>query len=260
MQGGLPMLFDLDLLQTYGWRLVAGLWITLKVVGVSSILGFVLAYPICQARRSRSRLLSGAALAYVTFFRGTPLLCQLYLVYYGAGQVRPALTDLGLWWFFRDAYLCCLFAFTLNTAAYQSEIMRGALGSVPRGQIEAAMALGLNRNATNRRVIWPQAALVAVRPMGNELITLIKASALAAIVTLLDLMGQTRFIFSRTFDFSVYLYCALLYLMLTEAVRRALGWVERRFSVHLRAATPVRQPETSRPAPARAATRRPTPA
>lgn len=260
MQAALPMLFDLDLLQTYGWRLVEGLWITLKVVGVSSILGFVLAYPICQARRSRNRLLSGAALAYVTFFRGTPLLCQLYLVYYGAGQVRPALTDLGLWWFFRDAYFCCLFAFTLNTAAYQSEIMRGALGSVPRGQVEAAMALGLNRHATNRHVIWPQAALVAIRPMGNELITLIKSSALAAIVTLLDLMGQTRFIFSRTFDFSVYLYCAVLYLMLTEAVRRALGWVERRFSLHLRAAKPTLQSGTSRPAPARAATRRPTPA
>jgi polar amino acid transport system permease protein len=138
--------------------------------------------------------------------------------------------------------------------------MRGALGSVPRGQIEAAMALGLSRHATNRRVIWPQAALVAIRPMGNELITLIKSSALAAIVTLLDLMGQTRFIFSRTFDFSVYLYCAVLYLILTEAVRRTLGWVERRFSLHLRAANPMLQSGTSRPVPARASTRRPTPA
>jgi polar amino acid transport system permease protein len=111
-------------------------------------------------------------------------------------------------------------------------------------------------------VVWPQAALVAVRPMGNELITVIKASALAAIVTLLDLMGQTRFIFSRTFDFSVYLYCAILYLMLTEAVRRVLGWVERRFSLHLRAAQPeASQPATTvRTAPAATPTRRPTPA
>ena len=257
------MLFDFDLLQTYGWRLLAGLWITLKVVSVSCVLGFGLAYPICRARMARSPVLSSAALAYVTFFRGTPLLCQLYLVYYGAGEIRPALTDLGLWWFFRDAYFCCIFAFTLNTAAYQSEIMRGALASVPRGQVEAAMALGMPKFATNRRVVWPQAALVAIRPMGNELITVIKASALAAIVTLLDLMGQTRFIFSRTFDFSVYLYCAVLYLMLTEAVRRVLGWVERRSSLHLRAAnTAMTQtmPGTTRTPPVAASTRRPTPA
>jgi len=259
----LTSLFDFELLHNYGWRLLAGLWITLKVVGVSCVLGFALAYPLCRARMSRNWLLSSAALAYVTFFRGTPLLCQLYLVYYGAGQVRPTLDSIGLWWFFRDAYFCCLFAFTLNTAAYQSEIMRGALASVPRGQVEAAMALGLSQFATNRRVVWPQAALVAVRPMGNELITVIKASALAAIVTLLDLMGQTRFIFSRTFDFSVYLYCAILYLMLTEAIRRVLGWVERRFSLHLRAAGhEATQPTVGavRPAPAGNATRRPTPA
>ena len=263
LQAAVPLLFDFDLLQNYGGRLVAGLWITLKVVSLSCVLGFGLAYPICRARMSRSRLLSGAALAYVTFFRGTPLLCQLYLVYYGAGEIRPALTDLSLWWFFRDAYFCCIFAFTLNTAAYQSEIMRGALASVPRGQVEAAIALGLGRFDTNRRVVWPQAALVAIRPMGNELITVIKASALAAIVTLLDLMGQTRFVFSRTFDFSVYLYCAVLYLMLTEAVRRVLGWVERRYSPHLRAvdaAAAQASPGAMRTTPVAASTRRPTPA
>ena len=263
MLAALQGLFDFELLQNYGWRLVSGLWITIKVVCISCALGFALAYPICRARMSRSRLLSGAALAYVTFFRGTPLLCQLYLVYYGAGEIRPSLDSLGLWWFFRDAYFCCLFTFTLNTAAYQSEIMRGALASVSRGQFEAAMALGLSRFATNRRVVWPQAALVAIRPMGNELITVIKASALAAIVTLLDLMGQTRFIFSRTFDFSVYLYCAVLYLMLTEAIRRVLGWVERRSSLHLRAAdTAIAQatPGTARTPPLPASTRRPTPA
>ncbi len=260
LQTTVPLLFDFDLLQTYGWRLMAGLWITLKVVSISCILGFGLAYPICRARMSRNPLLSGAALAYVTFFRGTPLLCQLYLVYYGAGEVRPALTDLGLWWFFREAYFCCIFAFTLNTAAYQSEIMRGALASVPRGQVEAAMALGLDGFATNRRVVWPQAALVAIRPLGNELITVIKASALAAIVTLLDLMGQTRLIFSRTFDFSVYLYCALLYLLLTEAVRRVLSWVERRNSLHLQAGNPVTAQATPATARAAPATPRPTPA
>jgi polar amino acid transport system permease protein len=233
LQDSFPLLFNFDLLNTYGARLISGLIITLKVVGLSCSLGFVLAYPICLARMSRNWFVSKAALAYVTFFRGTPLLCQLYLVYYGAGEIRVELTSVGLWVFFREAYFCCIFAFTLNTAAYQSEIMRGALASVGRGQIEAAKALGLSKFAIARHVIWPQALLVAIRPLGNELISIIKASALAAIVTLLDLMGQTRFVFARTFDFSVYLYCALIYLAMTEIIRRVLAAFERRVSRHL---------------------------
>lgn len=233
LQNWFPLLFNFDLLDVYGYRFVSGFIITLKVVGSSCALGFFLAYPICRARMSRYMLLSKFALCYVTFFRGTPLLAQLYLVYYGAGEIRPELDSLGLWFFFKEAYFCCIFAFTLNTAAYQSEIFRGALSSVPKGQIEAAAALGLSKYAIARHVVWPQALLVAIRPLGNELITVIKASALAAIVTLLDLMGQTRFVFARTFDFSAYLYCAIIYLMMTETIRRVLGAIERKASRHL---------------------------
>lgn len=225
--------YNQDLLSTYGWRLVDGLRITGIVVGVSSVLGFVLAYPICLARLSRNPLLAGLGLCYVTFFRGTPLLCQLYLVYYGAGQIRPALQAVDLWVFFRESFFCCLLTFTLNTAAYQAEIFRGALGAVPNGQREAAAALGLSPYRVSRHVIWPQAFLIALRPLGNELISLIKASALSAIVTLLDLTGQTRFIFARTFDFSIYLYAAVIYLAITEAIRRVWNVIERRFSRHL---------------------------
>jgi len=229
----LPFLFNIDLLQTHGWRLVEGLKVTLQVVGISCSLGFLLAYPICRARMSRSFILSHVALGYVTLFRGTPLLCQLYLVYYGAGEIRVPLTSLGLWTFFREAYFCCIFTFTLNTAAYQAEIMRGAIASVPKGQIEAATALGLSRYRIARHIVWPQALLVALRPLGNELISIIKASALAAIVTLLDLMGQTRFVFARTFDFSVYLYAAIIYLMLTETIRRVWDRIEQALGKHL---------------------------
>lgn len=236
--------FNADLLGTYGWRLLAGLRITVEVVGVSCTLGFLLAYPICLARLSRYRAVSGAALAYTTVFRGTPLLCQLYLVYYGAGEMRPTLVSLGLWTVFRDAFFCCLLVFTLNTAAYQAEILRGALASVPRGQREAAAALGLSRYRVARHVVWPQAALVALRPLGNELVSMIKSSALAAIVTLLDLMGQTRLVFARTFDFAIYLYAALIYLAMTEAVRRAWAIMERAATRHLASsrATTTRQP------------------
>lgn len=226
-------LVNVDLLQTYGMRLLSGLQITAEVVVISCSLGFVLAYPISQARLSRNRAVRWLALVFVTYFRGTPLLCQLYLVYYGAGEFRPLLSDLGLWWFFKDAFYCCIFSFTLNTAAYQGEILRGAVQSVSKGQREAALALGLSHYRTARHVIWPQALLVALRPLGNELISIVKASALAAIVTLLDLMGQTRFVFARTFDFSIYLYCALIYLAITEVIRRIWNWAEQRLSRHL---------------------------
>jgi len=235
----LGFVFNTDLLITYGWRLVLGLRVTAEVVVISCGLGFVLAYPLSRARMSRNPLISKPALAYATFFRGTPLLCQLYLVYYGAGEIRPSLTDLGLWWFFRDSFYCCLFAFTLNTAAYQSEILRGAVLAVPKGQIEAARALGLSPYRVARHVVWPQAMLVALRPLGNELIGMVKASALAAIVTLLDVMGQTRFIFARTFDFSIYLYAALIYLAITQTITQVWNWLERLLSRHLLAGRPI---------------------
>ena len=229
----LGSIFDFALLESYGQRLLQGLQITVEVVTISCILGFLIAYPVALARLARNRLLRLPSLAYVTFFRGTPLLCQLYLVYYGAGEIRPLLTSLGLWWFFRDAFYCCIFTFALNTGAYQSEIIRGALLSVPQGQVQAAQALGLSRYRIARHVVWPQAMLVALRPLGNELIAMIKSSALAAIVTLLDLMGQTRFIFARTFDFTIYLYAALMYLAMTGLIARLWTAIEVRLSRHV---------------------------
>ena len=110
--------------------------------------------------------------------------------------------------------------------------MRGALTSIPKGQREAAVALGLSPYRVARHVIWPQAMLVALRPFSNELIGMIKASALSAIVSLFDLMGQTRFIFARTFDFDIYIYCALIYLTITESVRRVCVGLERALSRH----------------------------
>ena len=235
-------LLDLPLLEQYGWRLLQGLQITAEVVTISCLIGFLLSYPVARARMARNPIARGVSLGYVTFFRGTPLLCQLYLVYYGAGEIRPFLTSVGLWWFFRDAFFCCIFAFALNTGAYQGEIIRGALLAIPVGQVRAAQALGLSRYRIARHVVWPQALLLALRPLGNELIGMIKASALAAIVTLLDLMGQTRFVFARTFDFSVYLYAAVIYLLITGAIGRLWGLAEWRLSRHMREG---RQPAAS---------------
>ena len=158
--------------------------------------------PIAYARMSRNPLLSGLAYAYVYFFRGTPLLAQTFLVYYGLGSFRPQLEAIGLWSFFREAWYCAIFAFSLNTAAYQAEILRGAIESVPKGQWEGAASLGLHKFQTLRKVILPQALIVALRPYGNEIILMIKGSAIVAIITVYDLMGETRLCLFRAASIS----------------------------------------------------------
>ena len=229
----LGIFIDFDILDRYGGRMLNGLGITLELVAISVTLGVVLAFGIALARLSENPLLSKPALAYTTFFRGSPLLAQLYLAYYGSGQLRDTFESLGIWWFFRDAFNCAVLTFTLNTAAYQAEVLRGAIQSVPKGQWEAAHALGLSRFEIMRSVIMPQAILVALRPLGNELVIMIKASSVASLVTLLDLMGATRFAFARTFDLQVYLYAAVLYLLMVETIRRVWDALERRLTRHL---------------------------
>jgi polar amino acid transport system permease protein len=236
---------NFDLLAQYGPRMLDGLLVTLELVGLSITLGLMLAIPVALARVAKSRILRGVSFAYVYFFRGTPLLAQVFLVYYGSGQFRHALDAVGLWGFFREAFFCCVLTFTLNTAAYQAEIFRGAIRSVPRGQSEAAAALGLRPFPTFLRVVLPQAMVVALRPLGNEIILMIKGSAVAAVVTVFDLMGVTRLAFARSFDFSVYLWAAVLYLIVVETLRNIWNVLEYRLTRHLHARQPAGQPTDS---------------
>jgi polar amino acid transport system permease protein len=224
---------NFDVLARYGPRMLEGLVVTLQLVSMSVVLGALIAIPIALARLSNNRGLRGLSFCFSYFFRGTPLLAQVFLVYYGSGQFRPFFDSIGLWWFFRDAFYCCLLTFTLNTAAYQAEILRGAIRSVPVGQWEAAAALGLKPWPTYVKVILPQAMIVALRPLGNEIVLMIKGSAVASIVTVFDLMGATRLAFARTFDFSVYLWAAVLYLIMVESLRRFWNVLERRLTRHL---------------------------
>lgn len=129
----------------YTFRFLEGLGMTLVLVGLSIIIGALLSLPIAFGRLSENRIVGAAAFSYVYFFRGTPLIAQTFLVYYGAGSFRSALTDVGLWWFFRDAFNCAILVFSMNTAAYQAEILRGAIQNMPKGQWEAGAALGLPR-------------------------------------------------------------------------------------------------------------------
>ncbi len=223
-----------DKIARYGPKYLSGLLITLTLVGVSMVCGAVLSLPIAYARMTKNRFLSAIAYGYVYFFRGTPLIAQLFLIYYGLGSFRPELQAIGLWGFFREAWYCALLAFTLNTAAYQAEILRGAIESVPKGQWEGADALGLSKFQTFRKIIMPQAMIVALRPYGNEIILMIKGSAIVAIVTVLDLMGETRRAFSRTFDFQTYVWAAIFYLIMVETLRNVWSRLEASLTKHLK--------------------------
>ncbi len=212
---------------------ISGLKVTMSLVVVSTVLGAIVSLPVAYARMSKNRILSALGYGYVYFFRGTPLLAQTFLIYYGVGSFRPQLEAVGLWPFFREAWYCAVLAFTLNTSAYQAEILRGAIQSVPRGQWEGAASLGLHKLQTLWKVILPQALIVALRPYGNEVILLIKGSAVVALITVADLMGETRLAFSRSFDFQSYIWAAIIYLALVETLRNGIEWIERRITVHL---------------------------
>lgn len=226
--------WDPEKFSRYAPSFLSGLAVTLTLVIASVLMGAVVSLPVALGRMSKNRLWGWLAYAYVYFFRGTPLITQLFLIYYGLGSFRPQLETMGLWWFFRDAWNCALFTFTLNTAAYQAEILRGAIESVPRGQREGAAALGLPERIAFLKVILPQAMIVALRPYGNEIILMIKGSAIVAIVTVFDLMGETRRAFSRTFDYQMYIWAAILYLLMVELLRNVWGWLEARLTRHLK--------------------------
>lgn len=217
------------------WFDFRGLWLdgvittaTLTVLAI--FLGFFLAIPIGVVRAKSSGILGWLALGYVNLFRGMPLLVTLFLVYYGLGQFNRELRAIGVWWMFRDAWYCGLLALVLNTAAYQAEIIRGSLQTILASVHETNAALNLTRWTAFRRVLLPIAFAKALPAIGNEFILLLKATSLVAIITVFDLMGQARFIFSETLDLRVYYIAAIHYLVLVLAIEWALRRVERRFS------------------------------
>ena len=211
-----------------------GLWTTISLVLVSFSAGVVVSVPVALGRMSQNVVARALSFVFVYFFRGTPLIAQIFLVYYGFGQFRPQFEAVGLWWFFREAWYCAVFSLALNTAAYQAEILRGAIESVPRGQWEGARSLGLSRLVIFTRIVMPQAMIVALRPYANEIILMIKASAIVAIITVFDLLGETRKAYSRSFDFQTYIWAALFYLAIVEILRNLTAVTEKRLIRHLK--------------------------
>lgn len=213
---------------------LGGLGTTLWLVAVSLLLGLLLAVPLGIARTSASPLINGPVWAYTYLFRGTPLLVQLFLIYYGAGQF-PLITESFLWPLLSQAWFCALLAFTLNTAAYTAEIVRGAIATTPPGEIEAAKALGMSPLLALRRITLPSALRRALPAYGNEVIFMLHGSAVASVVTIVDLTGAARIVNSRFYTpYEAFLTAAAFYLVLTFAIVLLFRAVERRVFAHMK--------------------------
>jgi len=224
--------FLLDTLLT----LLPGVPLTLELAVSSLALGGLLALPLALMRMSSVAPLDWLARSYVFAFRSTPLLVQIFLIYYGLGQFREVRTS-PLWPILREPYWCAIIALTLNTAAYSSEIIRGGILAVPFGQIEAARAVGMNRLMALRRIIVPQAYRQALPAYGNELVLMIKATSLASIITIMEVTGIAAKLISETFRaVEVFIVAGSVYLVINFVVTRLVHFAEHRLTPHLRQA------------------------
>lgn len=211
--------------------LLQGLWLTLQLLLTSLAGGLVLSIPLAFALAiplpGWMFALNGLAQGYIWFFRGTPALVQLFLVYYGLSQFE-AVRNSFLWIVLREPFWCCALAFSLNSAAYTAEIIRGAMNGVEKSQREAAFALGLSKLDTFRQVTWPQALRLAIPPYSNEVVGMLKTTALASTVTLAEITGIAETIAAQTFaPYEVFLSAAAIYLILAFLIERLQLWCER---------------------------------
>jgi octopine/nopaline transport system permease protein len=211
--------------------LLSGLPLTLELAGSSVLLGFVLALLLALAQQTKRPIVVWPIRTFVAIFRGTPLLVQIFLIYYGLGQFRPTLQSVGLWSLFREPYWCAILALTLNTAAYGSEILRGAIRNVPRGLSEAAAALGLSRMLALRLVILPLALRQALPAYSNEIILMVKGTSLASIITLTEVTGIAQELISQTYRaMEVFIAAGAIYLVLNFLIVWALSLFETRLT------------------------------
>lgn len=226
---------DVSIIQESIPRLLKGTVTTVELTAVSVAIGLCLAVPFALMRTHRSPLLWVPIYGFNFYFRGTPLLVQIFLIYYGSGQFQDLLAQIGLWPFFREAWFCAVLTLTLNTAAYTSEILRGGIEAIPFGEIEAAKACGMSGTLLYRRIILPKAFRLAWPAYTNEVVFLLQASSLVSIITIMDITGVARMVASRSFAFyELYITAAVFYLILVYGVLFVFRKVEYRLSGHLR--------------------------
>lgn len=223
-------LLDVSFLGETFLALCRGIPLTLQLTAISITSGALLATLLAALRLSGNRPLDALARGYIFVFRGTPLLVQLYIIYYGLSQF-PELRRSFAWPFLREPYWCASLALCLNTAAYSAEIIRGGVISVPLGQIEAAKAYGMGQLTLLRRIIAPQAIRLMLPAYSNELILVVKSTALASTITMMEVTGIAAKLISASYrPVEIFVCAGAIYLLLNFSITRLLRLVERRLS------------------------------
>jgi His/Glu/Gln/Arg/opine family amino acid ABC transporter permease subunit len=212
-------------------KLLEGLHLTLLLTVAVLAVGIVLALPLALAHRSPRRWLRWPAEGYILLFRGTPALVQVFLIYYGAGQFE-AVRDSALWPILREPVWCFIIALGLNSTAYVGQLLSGALGSLAKGVLEAAEALGLSRWQVLRTIRLPLVLRLALPAYGNETILTLKATSLACTITLLELTGMARNLVASTFaPYEIFVAAGAIYLAITLLLTRGFALMERRLRI-----------------------------
>lgn len=228
------MSFDLSLIAVSLPKILQGLGLTLNLLAVSTLFGLILAVGILLMRLSRRAWLVWPAKAYIYFFRGTPLLVQLFVIYHGLPQfgfIRQSV----LWPLLREPYWCSVIALSLNTAAYVSEILRGGVLGVDKGLIEAGKALGLGKFQRTSRITAPLAVRLALPAYSNEIVSMLKSTALASTVTLMEMTGVARTIVADTFaPYEIFIAATIIYLVLVWIIQTGFTLVETYANRHVR--------------------------
>ncbi|MCR5291100.1 MAG: amino acid ABC transporter permease [Treponema sp.] len=213
--------------QMVGWipSLLNGAKVTISLTILAVCAGLILALLLALGKISKKKWLNNICSAYIFFFRGTPLLMQLYFIYYGLPQLTPLLT-------INNRFLAAFIAFGLNSAAYTAEIIRAAIQSIDKGQFEASHALGMSYAQTMRLVIVPQSIRRLIPPVGNEFIMVLKDASLVSIIALADITKVTRSISSSTASAMVYIPAMILYLIITAIFSFVFNKLEKKYSVY----------------------------
>ncbi|MGB5709287.1 MAG: ABC transporter permease [Arenicellales bacterium] len=221
------MSFDLSLILESLPLMLAGIGITLKLLLVSGFLGLILAVALLLMRISGKFYLDWPAQAYIYVFRGTPILVQIFIIYYGLPQFE-AVRDSIFWHILREPTGCAIVALTLNTGAYVSEILRGGVLGVDRGLLEAGSALGMSARHKFVYITTPIATRLSLPAYSNDVISLLKSTALASTITIADMTGIARTIVADTYaPYEIFISLAIVYMIFTLGLQKLFGVIER---------------------------------
>ncbi len=215
-------------------KMLVGIGLTFQLLFLSGVLGLALAIILLLMRISGRWYLSAPTMAYIYVFRGTPILVQIFIIYNGLPQLE-FVRDSIFWPVLREPFGCAIVALTLNTGAYVSEILRGGVLGVDRGLKEAGAALGLSIRHRFIYITSPIAIRLCLPAYSNDVISLMKSTALVSTITLLDMMGIARTIVAETYaPYEIFISVMVIYLILTWIIQRSFGWMERRMSRHVK--------------------------